>query len=165
MINTIRKGFYQFDCFMSHDWKGNNGKEHELVKQINLFLTQEKFLVTWFDEKEMKDNIVSEMAKGIDNSKVVVVFVTKEYIEKVNSDNNKDNCKLEYRFAWDSKNGAAGMIFVAMDEFSRVPSNWFGEFKMMAGSPLFVDLSPSIGNGEERKKSLQGLFEKIREKL
>lgn len=165
MMQSLTQGLYQFDCFMSHDWKGNNGKEHELVKQINSFLTEEKSLVTWFDEKEMKDDINSAMADGIDGSKLVVVFVTKEYMEKINGNNNNDNCKREYGYAIQKKNGVAGVIFVAMDEFSRNPTNWTGKFLFMAGSPLFIDLSPALGNGVERKKNLEGLFQKIKEKL
>ena len=44
-------------------------------------------------------DISEAMIAGIDNSETVIVFVTKTYMEKVNSSNHNDNCKFEFRYA------------------------------------------------------------------
>ena len=54
---------------------------------------------TWFDSEEMAGNIVDAMSKGIDNSKVILAFVTKQYHDKVGGDNTSDNCKKEFEYA------------------------------------------------------------------
>ena len=45
---------------------------------------------------ELNNDLYAQMSKGIESSKVVLVFVTKNYGDKVNGDNPMDNCKLEF---------------------------------------------------------------------
>jgi hypothetical protein len=47
---------------------------------------------TWFDEEQMRGDINQKMAEGIDNTSVVVVFVTKRYMEKVAGQCGPDEC-------------------------------------------------------------------------
>ena len=42
---------------------------------------------------------MDQMCRGIDNAKVVLVFITKRYCDKVGGDNEGDNCKLEFNYA------------------------------------------------------------------
>lgn len=79
------------DIFMSHEWGADQGV-HRFVSRINKCL-QDRGARTWMDESEMEGDMNEKMSRGIDDSRVVIVFVTKGYIAKVNSDNANDNCK------------------------------------------------------------------------
>ena len=52
----------------------------------------------WFDGERMQDNIPQQMANGIDQSTCVAAFVTRQYMDKVNSE-AADNCKMEFQYA------------------------------------------------------------------
>ena len=70
--------------FLTHNWGiDKEGRDnHARVKQLNAGLKQ-KGIVTWFDEQgDMKGEIVQAMTGGIDESDVVIVCVTRAYIEK-----------------------------------------------------------------------------------
>ena len=87
----------QFHAFLTHDWglDGSGRKTHERVKTINAMLAQ-RGVVSWFDEEQMEGDIVERMSEGIENSSTCVVFVTKNYHDKVNSKKLADNCKKEF---------------------------------------------------------------------
>lgn len=40
-------------------------------------------ILTWFDEEQMKGNIVTAMCNGIDKARCILVFVTSHYMTKV----------------------------------------------------------------------------------
>ena len=46
----------------------------------------------------MQDDVVIQMTRGIDESACIIVFVTKAYIDKVNSGNDADNCFKEFMY-------------------------------------------------------------------
>ena len=62
--------------FLTHDWgtdeHGRNN--HDRVARVNTWL-QKQGIVTWFDSERMKGNILQQMFNGIENARVVVVFV------------------------------------------------------------------------------------------
>jgi TIR domain len=92
---------YKYDAFLTHDWgvpPDNHRDNHACVRLINDSLTS-MGTATWFDAEKMEKNVLQEMASGISLSRVVVVFVTRRYIHKVNGDNANDNCKLEFLYA------------------------------------------------------------------
>ena len=72
-----------YDVFLSHDW-GTNKENHLKVKDVNERL-KEMGYVTWFDEDvhRMKGDMDSAMSQGIEESKVMLVFVTDAYRQKV----------------------------------------------------------------------------------
>jgi len=45
------------------------------------------------------NNLVDQMARGIDSSLCVIVCITKQYIDKVGGLNGADNCKKEFTYA------------------------------------------------------------------
>jgi hypothetical protein len=45
------------------------------------------------------NNLVDQMARGIDSSLCVIVCVTKQYVDKVGGLNGADNCKKEFTYA------------------------------------------------------------------
>ena len=125
-----------FDCFLTHNWgKDELGRvNHETVSKVNNAL-KANGLVTWFDEDRMEGFILDEMTRGIDNSDVIVVFVTKAYIEKVASSNHSDNCKIEFNYAHTRKSNK--MIAVPMEPKMLNPSEWHGPVGASLGGKLY----------------------------
>lgn len=73
----------QFDVFVAHDW-GNDElgrSNHARVARVVAELTAAG-LKAWFDEEQMRGDILERMAEGIEASEVVLVFVTERYIKK-----------------------------------------------------------------------------------
>jgi len=126
------------DCFLSHNW-GEQNKNHAFVKKVNLEL-QKRGWKTWFDENQMDGNIRFRMAEGIDNTKCVVVFITKEYRDKVNGIDMTDNCKYEFSYAMNQL-GSQNMIPVVLETEMRDTKKWKGELGAALGSMLYIDLS------------------------
>lgn len=87
------------DVFLTHDWGADVGhSNHQRVSQVNDWL-KAKGVTTWFDKDRLTGEVVDEITFAIENTKLAVVFVTKRYMEKVNSANPKDNCRKEFKFA------------------------------------------------------------------
>ena len=105
---------YKYEAFLSHDWgKDELGRNnHDRVKKIFQAL-KEKGLSLWFDEVYMEGDIDKAMCKGIDESKLVIIFITKRYMQKVAGDNDQDNCQKEFNYA-KQKRGSERMLSVVM---------------------------------------------------
>jgi hypothetical protein len=130
----------QTQCFLSHDWGidalGRNN--HERVAIVNEGL-KARGIVTWFDAEQMSGDIVDKMCQGIDNTGIVLVFVTSNYMSKVGGDNDNDNCKLEFNYARRRKVGK--MIPIVMEAGVRASGDWTGPVGMALGGKLYADLS------------------------
>ena len=76
----------KYHGFLTHDWGiDTQGRpNHERVTSIHQRL-KAMGLNNWFDEERMHGNVQLQMCNGIDESAIVVVFVTKRYLEKVGS--------------------------------------------------------------------------------
>ena len=44
-------------------------------------------------------NVVKQMCDGIDASALVIVFITRRYVDKVAGDNAADNCQKEFTYS------------------------------------------------------------------
>ncbi|EQC32798.1 hypothetical protein SDRG_09337 [Saprolegnia diclina VS20] len=130
-----------FDVFLSHNWGHDElGRDnHARVATISAFLRQNE-IKTWFDQDKMSGNILKAMANGIEESQIVLVFVTQLYQNKVNGDNANDNCQLEFGMAKATQT-AQWMIPVIMDPSMKAPRHWCGQFKLVLGNQLYVDLT------------------------
>lgn len=73
-----------YDCFLTHNWQEDElGRtNHETISKINAALKR-KGLNTWFDEEGMEGFIVDQMTAGIDQSHVIVAFLTQTYMQNV----------------------------------------------------------------------------------
>jgi hypothetical protein len=156
---------FKYDAFLSHNW-GENNINHQQVGMINNYL-KSAGLRTWFDEENMSGNaVMHDMAKGIDESRKVIVFITAGYMAKVESDNRTDNCQLEFSYSTRTKGGALNMIPVIMEPGLRDVSRWTGPVGLVLGGALYFDLSmigsSSSGNGNEWETVLKALIEAIR---
>lgn len=118
------------DCFLTHDWGTDElgRSNHERVARVNESLKERGF-ITWFDSDRLVGNIVSQMCNGIDRTKCIIVFITKNYIEKVSGDNANDNCQLEFNYALRQKS-AKYMIPVVMERRVRDTQTWRGAVGM-----------------------------------
>jgi len=145
----------QTDCFLSHNW-GEKNKNHDNVKKINEAL-KIRGLKTWLDENKIEGNIRYKMAEGIDNIKCVIVFITREYRDKVNGIDMKDNCKYEFTYAM-NQFGSQNMIPVIMEKEMKEPNKWKGELGAALGSMLYIDLSVDI----DMEKKYDELYKRIK---
>ena len=121
--------------FMSHNWGRGNG-DHNLVARIHKALERQG-VKCWFDEDDLKSgNILEKMAHGIENSKGVLVFVTDEYRKKVNGNNDRDNCKYEFKYAALMK--PENMVAVVLEPEMRDTKIWGGMLGATLGSNLYM---------------------------
>jgi len=143
------------DCFLSHNW-GERQLNHEKVKHINGAL-KNRGMQTWFDENKVNGNIRYKMAEGIDNTRCFIVFITREYRDKVNGIDMKDNCKYEFTYAMNQM-GSQNMIPVIMEKEMRETNKWKGELGAALGNMLYVDFS----EGKEMEKKYDELYKIIK---
>lgn len=125
--------------FASHDW-GEKSVNHNKVKQVVLKLRALGHEV-WFDEDEMKGNVVDHMCSGIDEADAILVFVTRNYIAKVGSGRDEDNCRREFMYA-QKRRGVKRMIPIRFE--ASLPPVWTGPVGMLLGEKLYADLSSSL---------------------
>ncbi len=109
-----------FIAFLSHNWgRDTEGRDnHKRVLRFKNQLLIEGIENLWLDEEMMTGNIVRQMSTGIHQSKVVIVFITQRYINKVagqGAARDNDNCLLEFDYAR-RKKGSSKMIAVVMEE-------------------------------------------------
>lgn len=130
-----------FHAFLTHNW-GNDEEgrnNHKRVVQFKKALSEFGIENLWLDEERMTGNIVQQMCDGIDNSKLVVVFITQAYIDKVAGRSPKgysDNCLLEYQYAAGRK-GSTKLIAVVMEDSCSDSSKWDGPIGMHLGTELY----------------------------
>jgi len=125
-------------AFASHDW-GRNGANHARVAKV-VFELRKCGVHVWFDDTHMKGNIMDAMCRGIEESDVVLVFVTRNYMTKVERGDDTDNVRREFMFA-----SATPQKFVPIRFDPELPRTWTGPLRMMLGFSLYVDLSGEIG--------------------
>ena len=124
--------------FLSHNW-GEEGKNHEKIKKIDGAL-QKLNTTTWFDEERMYGNIRAKMMEGIENADTFVAFITKQYCNKVNSDDKRDSCCFEFNAAFDALSNKR-MIAVVMEPSMRDWREWGGLVKNVLGGSHYLDFS------------------------
>ena len=131
-----------FDVFLTHDWgtDGEGRSNHARVSKLNEVLKSHG-LVTWFDEERMRGDIFAQMADGVDQSAMVVVFVTKNYITKVAGQGYRlgnDNCKYEFDYAC-RRRGVERMFPVVMEPSVMDTTTWTGAVGGKLGGKLYTD--------------------------
>jgi len=115
-----------------------NRDNHRRVGIVNQLLKEQGFK-TWFDEEKMIGHIDSIMAEGIDDSDILLIFITKVYVEKVASKGH-DNCKAEFTYATNRKKR---MISIVMEPYVKDPGEWTGPVGLRLSGDLYVDMSDS----------------------
>ena len=105
--------------FHSHNWGQANvhhAKVMEFVKVLDTMGWE-----SWVDERDMKGNIKKTLNAGIRDLKVILVYITKEYISKVDHEdpevqNKTDNCKHDSEFDAFSQEQDKIIILVILEE-------------------------------------------------
>jgi len=150
-VETLEKRSYdsQTDVFLSHDW-GKDNVNHKAVSRINDAL-KKKGIRTWFDENSdgngNANRVVSggslgaQFTKGIDNTSIVLVFVTENYWMKISSDNKFDNCCKEFNY---SVLQEKAMIAVVMEKGMTDRKKWTGNFGAILGHDLYVSFADAM---------------------
>ena len=129
---------FPFHVFISHAWGSPPAYDnHRRAKRLSEGL-QRLGLRTWFDDDRMHGNTYDRMAEGIEGSAVVVVCVTREYMEKVAKHGN-DNCKLEFHYAY-NKRTILNMLPVVMEEGMAKPAEWSGSLGLKMSNELYYKL-------------------------
>ena len=152
------------DVFLSHNWgKDEYGRDnHQRVSSINEKLKAHGYK-TWFDEEKLTGNIDEKMAQGIEQTKGVIVFITRRYYEKVNGENAGDNCQKEFQHASKIKTRAK-MVPVVMEKFMRDSTPWFGLVGINLGGEMYVDMSGNIENKTYLSQQMELLLRQLQSK-
>eukprot|EP01042_Synura_sphagnicola_P027411 gene27411-35397_t len=149
--------------FLSHDW-GIDGNNHHRVKQVSEAL-KSRGLVTWIDEERLVNEIDEKIIDGIDHTECMLVFVTENYVRKVNGGNDKDYCKREFEYGFEVF-GRKKMIVVVLDEAMKDSSKWHGLIRFNLGSVMYYDLSTIFeASSCESEESVNGLMDGLYEKI
>lgn len=122
-------------AFASHDW-GVDGRNHARVQTVVDGL-RSRGVHVWFDRDHMTRNVVDAMCKGIEDSEIFLVFVTRNYIAKVASENDSDNVRREFLFAY--HRCPERMMAIRFD--GDLPAQWDGPVGMALGCQLYTDVS------------------------
>jgi hypothetical protein len=146
------------DVFLTHDWGIDElvRVNHDRVAAINKELKSLGF-ATWFDSEKMTGEIFYQMASGIDNASVVIVFVTQRYMQKVNGSNANDNCRMEFNYAIQKKSSSKMIPVVMEPRMKDINGNWTGVMQMALGNVLHVDFS----NDNDFQSAIQQLKAEI----
>jgi len=138
-VDNIELG--HFDSFLSHAW-GKEQATHYEVQRIGECLKKQS-ISFWLDDQQMIGTISAAMANGIDHSKIMVVFITEEYVNKVNGKRAKgsaENCLAE--FTYGGSNGFGYMIPVVLEKKMLNQKLWVGTFGITIGkTQMFIDLT------------------------
>ena len=149
-----------YHAFLTHTWQKDeeNRPTHDRVARVAAGL-KARGIHSWFDGERMQDDVVDQMIKGIHDSAVFVVFITKKYIDKVGSGNDADNCRKEFTYA-DRKKTAKMMMPVPMERCVSNPTSWVGPVGMSLGGLLY---EASFCDDEEATfaKNLDNLAQQI----
>ena len=135
----------KYTLFMSHAWKEDEkGRDvHGRIVTLVSILRSLGWSI-WLDQDHMKAgcNVDATIARGILDSKVVCVCLTRAYLEKVESSairtsGGRDNCEKE----WTCSTATGKMIIpLIMDESMLDTSTWpAGVISMHLGRSFYID--------------------------
>ena len=135
------------DVFLSHNWgKDDSGRDnHHRVYLVSKALKEAGYR-TWFNEQRIPVDTVKEVSKRLEQTRGVIIFITKTYYEKVNGENTMETCKLEFNYAVKTKTRSK-IVPVVMEQCMRDSNRWTGTVGIHLSGALYIDMS---GNLEDR---------------
>ena len=151
----------RYNTFLSHDW-GVDGGNHIAVQHIAAQL-KKIGLHYWFDDERMQGNVVSQMTSGIENSNTFIVFITQRYMDKVNGHDERDNCKIEFQYAF-NRLGPQKMVAVVLERELRDTKRWSGHIGAALGSHLYIDMVDALDNAEVMESQAKKLLDLVMSK-
>ena len=87
--HTMSQSYKHTDLFLTHTWRKDEEQRdnHARVAILNEALSKMGF-TTWFDSDKMEGSVREKMREGIEYTDCVIVFVTQEYLKKLDSPNS-----------------------------------------------------------------------------
>jgi len=123
---------FPYDVFISHMLdKDDAGRDnHARAKRLKDSL-EDLGVTTCFGEEHSQGNKLQRRAKGIEGSAVILICVTRQYMEKVAEDAS-NSCRLEFEYAL-NKRDTLNMLPIIMEESMTNTSQWHGSLSMTLG--------------------------------
>jgi len=154
----------QYDCFLSHAWDVDSAgrSNHERVLRVHTALSAAG-VKTWVDTENLDADLNNEMSNGIDRSTLVLVFITKAYIDKVQGYGRRgldENCKAEFEYAL-RRHGTQRMLAVVMDPACLDTATWTGAVGFRLGSQIYHNLSDEPTDAERLKSLVEAIQGRI----
>lgn len=149
------------DVFLSHDWGIDElGRDnHRRVSIINKELKRMGYK-TWFDEDRLCGDIDDQIAEGIEKTECVIVFMTKNYHNKVNGKIANDNCKLEFSHA-KRKKTSGKMLAVVMEPCMVKAKEWDGQVGMYLGGKMYINMSKDVKDETYLRNQMKDLEKEL----
>jgi len=130
----ISRPSFEYDAFPAYV-RGTDkpGRDiHSRVSAIGLQLKEKGIKIYMDDEMSLRQNV----ERIIRSSRVIVVFVTRSYMLKVNSEG--DHCNSEFMLAVLAR-GVNNMIFVVMEPEMSDQKTWVGHLQIKDGNETCID--------------------------
>ena len=130
------------DIFLSHNWGRDEScrNNHYRVSFINQELTKRGY-ETWFDEDEMAGNIAERMSEGIQQTKAVIIFLTRKlfFLHKT----------------------TARILAVVMEECMRDIGTWTKLVGFDFSSRLYVDMGKDLEDRNYLHQQMESLQKQL----
>jgi hypothetical protein len=129
-------------AFLTHAWGSptDNFENHRRVGKIYSELKKRYNMKMWFDQDYIQGNILDKIVEGLNHTKCMLVFLTKQYDIKINDEKEGKFCKLEFDCAV-VKFGHDRLIPVIMEEEMLTPANWSLKVFTVFGSTKYLDFT------------------------
>lgn len=133
------------DCYLSYeegsDIHGRDVKDR--IARINSSL-KGRGLITCFYESFSNDEMVKQVCNGMDKSRSVVCFLTREYINKAMGDKPTEHCNQEFNYTLRRKH-PSHLIPVALEQGLSNLASLPGNLAMAFDGKQCIDLSQDEG--------------------
>jgi len=133
----------EYYAFASHNWgsaESNFLNHARTTKLIEKF--KEHNIPIWFDHDKLSGTIESQITKGIDKAATFLVFVTKDYVEKVMSGGESEKTDwCHYEFVYAGQQKPHKMIPIVMEPEMLDNVKWKGPVGARLGGKIFDDFS------------------------
>ena len=143
-VHTIPRNLrWKIRVFITYTWQkdmlGRTINTRVLQLSDGLRCTGE--VETWIDQDCMNGTLTHDICDGIDNCDIVLVCITRAYINKCNKKDN-DNCKLELNYAYERK-GNQRMIPLVLEDNCFLQSTWNGPVGAYLNKHVYVPCTTS----------------------
>lgn len=127
------------DCFMSYD-RGADCYGRDIATRVQKIdqALKARGLITWFSTDYSNANILPQVCDGVDKSRSVICFVTKDYIDKVSGNFTQELCNMEFNYTLRRKH-PDHMIPVVLEEALLNPANWSGQIGLALGNSQLIN--------------------------
>ena len=130
--------------FLSHAWGKDclDRDNHARCRELYIKMKESGYSL-WFDEKNMKGNIDNSIIKGINNSKIILICLTKKYCDKINNAANNslpnDNCYKEWSYSLFRQKIIIPIIMEPV--MNEIYTQNDGIIQMYLNNTMFIDFS------------------------